>query len=289
MLEYVVHGLLLGSLYALTSVGLVLLFGVTKVINLAHGEIYLIGGYAAYTISSILNPYLALLSSPLVGFLTGMVVVKSLYSPVERLKIPEADKHMLFIVSTFGLSIFLQNLILLIWGSFPLRAALFLSGTLNVIGITMYQQRFLVVVFAIGTIALLFLFLFKTKAGLALRALSQDVQTTKAMGVKTDRLYALNSGIAMSLAALGGALVSPIFWLSPTAGVELTEKLFAIVILGGMGSVRGALVASLILGLVESISVFLFGQQWSLVVFFLAMSAVLLIRPTGIFGEERLV
>lgn len=289
MLEYVVHGLLLGCLYALTSVGLVLLFGVTKVINFAHGEIYLVGGYAAYSVSTIINPYLALLVSPLVGFLLGIVIVKSLYSPVERLKMAEADKHMLFIVSTFGLSILLQNLILLGWGPFPVRARLFLAETVTVLGITMYQQRFLVVIFAVAAIALLILFLFRTKAGLALRALSQDVETTRAMGVKTDRLYALNAGIALGLAALGGALVSPIFWLSPTAGVELTEKLFAIVILGGMGSVRGALAASLILGVVESMTVFLFGGQWSLVVFFVVMSVVLVIRPTGIFGEERLV
>lgn len=289
MLEYVVHGLLLGCLYALTSVGLVLLFGVTKVINMAHGEIYLVGGYAAYTISTIIDPYVALLASPFIGFLIGIIVVKLLYSPVEHLKIPEADKHMLFIVSTFGLSIFLQNMMLLTWGPFPVRARLFLAETITILGITMYEQRFLVVVFAIAAIALLILFLFRTKAGLALRALSQDVETTRAMGVKTEKLYALNTGIALSLAALGGAIVSPIFWLSPTAGVELTEKLFAIVIFGGMGSVRGALVASLTLGLVESMTVFLLGQQWSLVVFFLVMSVVLVIRPTGIFGEERLV
>jgi len=289
MIEYVVHGLLLGSLYALTSVGLVLLFGVTKVINMAHGEMYLLGGYAAYTISSFSSPYLGLFTSPFIGFLTGMVIARTLYFPVERLRIPEADKHMLFIVATFGLSTLLQNLMLLIWGAFPVRAELFLSGTVNIFGITMYQQRFLLVALAIVTIAVLFIFLFRTKAGLALRALSQDVETTKAMGVKTDRLYALNCGIAMSLAALGGAVVSPIFWLAPSAGVELTGKLFAIVILGGMGSVWGALLSSLILGVVESTSVFFLGQQWSLVVFFLAMSIVLLIRPTGIFGEERLV
>lgn len=289
MIEYIIHGLLIGSLYAVLSVGLTLLFGIMKVINSAHGEIYLIGGYIAYAALAVVNPYLALPVSLFVGFLTGLAMVKLMYFPVERLKIPEADKHMIFIVSTFGLSIFLQNVILLIWGPMPVRAQPFLTETISFAGISIYQQRLFILVVTVCVMIALFLILFKTKAGLALRALSQDVETAKSMGVKVAKFYTLNCGLATMLAALGGAIASPIFFLAPAAGIKVTFKAFAIVVLGGMGSVWGALLGSLILGVAESLSVLLLGEQWALVIFFVSMIVTLLIRPTGIFGEERLV
>lgn len=296
MTEYLeiqaLNGLVLGVIYAVIACGLTVIFSILKIVNFAHGEIYMMGGYFAYFAITLAGvpPLPAVLVAMVLSFLLAVLVERTLLTPLYA---PTTERKGDYgILITFGLSIFLRNVALIIFGPFPLRPPSFWPGALIVGDFVMTWDR----VFAAGAgvvilIALVW-FMNRTIWGEALNAVSQSRESAAIVGINERRFYTLAFGVGSALAGGAGALVGPLYSLSPSMGLLPDTQAFAIVILGGMGSVAGSIVAGLLIGLSESMFVALFpdpsrsltyAQAFSLFI----LMVVLLVRPTGLFGRTH--
>lgn len=285
ILEQVLLGLLVGSQYALISVGLALLFGVMRITNVAHGDFVTLGGYLALSIAAYLVPN-SLVAIPLAAatmFLFGALLDRVFLHGLRRQgrRLDESA-----IVLTLGLSILLANGIAAVWGPNFTRTPPLLAGIVELFGLRIARQRLLAGGLAVGLLALLFLFLNRTRYGLAIRALQQSPMTVRALGIDTGHLYMLSFGIAAALAGAAGPLLAPVYWLFPFMGFRYTVKAIVIVVMGGLGSMSGALLGSLILGVAESLAVLLISAQFADAVGLLVMVSILLIRPAGLLSRE---
>ena len=290
ILEFVVVGLVLGGIYALFSVGLTLIFGVLDVINVAHGEFFTLGGYAAFMAVTLLHlpPALGLPLAVMAAGAVGLLVYPVLIGPLQR-RLGKRPAGPLFLVLTLGLSAVMQNSMLAVAGGEYLRVPPLLRGGVDLGFTYVSNQRVIILAAACSTLAALFLFLFLRyhRQGAAIRAVAQNPVSAQAVGIPLTRIFTLTLGLGCGLAGLGGALIAPLFNVYPTVGFSLTLKAFAITILGGMGNVLGALVASFIVSLTEALSVLVIPSEWTNAIAFGLMIAVLLVRPDGIFGRKR--
>ena len=296
MAEYLLiqalNGVAIGIIYAVIAAGLTVIFSILKIVNFAHGEIYMMGGYFGYfaiTLAGI-PPLPAVVAAMLLsGFLSVLVertLLTPLYSPTTERK---GDYGILV---TFGISIFLRNLALIIYGPYPLRPPSFWPGVLIIGGLVMTWDRVFAGAAGIVLLVGLVLFMNRTPWGEALNAVSQSRESAAIVGINDQRFYMLAFGLGGALAGGAGALVGPIYSLSPSMGLIPDTQAFAIVILGGMGSVAGSILAGLLIGISESMFVALFpdpsrsltyAQAFSLLV----LMVVLLVRPTGFFGRTQ--
>ena len=288
ILEFVVVGLVLGGIYALFSVGLTLIFGVLDVINVAHGEFFTLGGYAAFMAVTLLHlpPALGLPLAVVAAGAVGLLVYPALIGPLQR-RLGKRPAGPLFLVLTLGLSAVMQNSMLAVAGGEYLRVPPLLRGGVDLGFTYVSNQRVIILAVACSTLAALFLFLRYHRQGAAIRAVAQNPVSAQAVGIPLTRIFTLTLGLGCGLAGLGGALIAPLFNVYPSVGFSLTLKAFAITILGGMGNVLGALVASFIVSLAEAMSVLVIPSEWSNAIAFGLMIAVLLVRPDGIFGRSR--
>lgn len=286
LLEFVIQGLVLGGLYALFAVGLTLIFGVLDVINVAHGEFFAVGGYLAFAAIVLLHlPAAAGVVAAAAGaFLLGLAVYPLLLAPLRR-RLGGRPRGALYLVLTLGLSTFLQSSLLAIAGGEYLRVPPHLRGIVD-LGVTAVSyQRLLVLATALALLAALFAFLRFHRQGLAVRAVAQNPDAAQAMGINLPRIFTLTVALGVGLAGAGGALMAPLFNVYPAVGFPLTIKAFAITILGGMGNLAGALIASFIISLAEALSVMVIPSQWQNVIVFAVMILVLLLRPQGLLGR----
>jgi branched-chain amino acid transport system permease protein len=286
LLEFLIQGLVLGGLYALFAVGLSLIFGVLDVINVAHGEFFAIGGYLAFAAVVLLHlpGALGVLGAAVGTFLLGLAVYPLLIAPLKR-RLGGRPPGPLYLVLTLGLSTFLQSSLLAIAGGDYLRVPPQVSGILD-LGVTaVSHQRLLVLGVAAALLTALFAFLRWHPQGLAVRAVSLNPDAAQAMGINLPRIFALTLALGVSLAGVGGALMAPLFNVYPAVGFPLTIKAFAITILGGLGNPAGALVASFLVSVAESLSVMVIPSQWQSLIAFAVMIVMLLIRPRGLFGR----
>ena len=288
ILEFVVVGLVLGGIYALFSVGLTLIFGVLDVINVAHGEFFTLGGYAAFMAVTLLHlpPALGLPLAVMAAGAVGLLVYPVLIGPLQR-RLGKRPAGPLFLVLTLGLSAVMQNSMLAVAGGEYLRVPPLLRGGVDLGFTYVSNQRVIILAAACSTLAALFLFLRYHRQGAAIRAVAQNPVSAQAVGIPLTRIFTLTLGLGCGLAGLGGALIAPLFNVYPTVGFSLTLQAFAITILGGMGNVLGALVASFIVSLTEALSVLMIPSEWTNAIAFGLMIAVLLVRPDGIFGRKR--
>lgn len=287
--EQLMTGVLLGSQYALISIGLALLFGVMRVTNVAHGDLMTLGGYIALAImvNWVPNQIAAILGTVLTMFMLGMLLDRSLFKRLrDRGQHAEGALDTSAIVLTLGLSIAISNGILAIWGPNYTRVQPLATGTVDVLGLLITKQRLLAGGIAVLVIAALFLFLRMAKLGLAIRAVSQNSATVRSLGINPDRIYMVTAGIAAALAGVAGVLLAPDFWLSPFMGFRFTVKAIVIVVMGGLGSVTGALIGSLVLGIAESLAVLTISSQFADTAGLLIMMLILLIRPAGLLGRQ---
>ena len=277
--QVVVSGLLAGSLYALVALGLALIFGVMRVINIAHGTLLMLGSYATYWWFTYLgwNPYLSLPVSMGLLFLAGMLLQRVLVHWV--VDAPELSSLLL----TFGISISLVNLAQLAWTS-DLRSVEFLTGSYLLGPVAFSKSRLVGFAFALAITVLAFLFLGRTKLGKAIRATAQSREVAMVCGINVGRIHLLTFGVASALAAAGGSLVSVIVAIQPEMGQVWTFKSFLVIVLGGAGNYPGALLGGLLLGLVEQLSSLYLTTQVSEAIAYLLLVVVLLIRPTGLLG-----
>jgi len=283
--EFAIQGIVLGGLYALFAVGLTLIFGVLDVINVAHGEFFAIGGYLAFAAIVVLHwPGAAGVAGAAVGtFVLGLGVYPLLLAPLKR-RLGARPRGPLYLVLTLGLSTFLQSSLLAAAGGDYLRVPPYAGGVLDLSFTAVSHQRLLVLVVSIVLLGGLFLFLRFHREGLAVRAVAQNPDAAQAMGINLPRVFALTLALGVGLAGAGGALMAPLFNVYPTVGFPLTIKAFAITILGGMGNLAGALVASFLISLAEAFSVMLIPSEWQNAIAFAVMIVMLLLRPSGLLG-----
>jgi branched-chain amino acid transport system permease protein len=290
LLIQALNGLVIGVIYAVIAAGLTVIFSILKIVNFAHGEVYMMGGYFAYFAIALVGvpPLLAVLVAMAIAFLMSVAVERTLLTPLYS---PTTERKGDYgILITFGISIFLRNLALIIYGPYPLRPPSFWPGVLEIGSLIMTWDRVFAAGAGIAMLAALLWFMNRTIWGEALNAVSQSRESAAIVGINDQRFYMLAFGLGGALAGGAGALVGPIYSLSPSMGLIPDTQAFAIVILGGMGSVSGSIIAGLLIGLCESMFVAVFpdpsrsltyAQAFSLLV----LMVVLLVRPTGLFGR----
>jgi branched-chain amino acid transport system permease protein len=282
LLVILVSGLLVGGIYAFVAVGLNLVFGVIRVVNFAHGEFVMLGMYGAYLASEVwgINPYVSswLLVAP-AGFLLGVLIQRFI---VQRL----LEEHLMQMFATFGLIIVFQNAILSATRGEPKTVRTAVSGaTFDVLGVAVSVPRFIVLVAAALLSLALVVFLRRTLAGTAMRAVAQDRRTASLMGINVHRVYLLTFGLSAALAALAGGLLSPVYTATPQIGFNFVLPAFAVVVLGGLGSVTGSLVGGILVGVVEALSGYYLDPSLKQAIWFSLFVVALVVRPAGLFGQ----
>lgn len=284
--EQILIGMILGTQYALISVGLALLYGALRVTNVAHGDLVTLGGYIALSFTTLLipSPLLAIPVAMAAVFIVGVLLDRLLLRTLRR---QERMVNESVIVLTLGLSILLSNAILALYGPDYTRPEGLLSGSSQVFGLRVGNQRLLTSAIAVFLLIALFIFLKRSKLGLAIRAISQDPMTTRALGINANRIYMLTFGIAGALAGAAGTLIAPVYWLFPSMGFNYTVKGIVIIIMGGMGNMLGALLGSLLLGVTEALAILFLPSQFKDAIGLLIMVSVLLIRPQGLLGQKE--
>ena len=277
--QVVISGLLAGALYSMVALGLALIFGVMRVINVAHGTILMLGAYTTFWWFQLLgiNPYLSLLLSMPLMFLLGVFLQRSMVHRV--VDAPELSSLLL----TFGISIALVNVTQYAFSS-DVRSVEFLTGSFLVGTLALSKSRLISFAFAVGLTLFAFWFLQKTKLGKAIRATSQSREVAMVCGVNVQRIHLYAFGMASALAAAGGSLVAVIVAIQPEMGQVYTFKSFLVIVLGGAGNYPGALLGGMLLGLVEQLSSLFLTTQVSEAVAYVLLVLVLLLRPTGLFG-----
>jgi branched-chain amino acid transport system permease protein len=279
----ITNGLVIGIIYALTALGVSLVVGIMNVINFAHGEFYILAGYFSFLFAHTLglDPMVAMVLSVGAVFVFGVVVEYTLIRPTY-------GDELYSLILTFILSIVLQSAYLLIFGPYPNKPPNWVKGATDVFGLFMYGNQRLAALFAgIAVIALFFAMLKLTWFGRMIRAASQDREMAELNGINTRRLNMLSFGLGCALAAAAGVILSPVFPVTPTAGVPVALTAFVCVVLGGMGSMWGCVAGGLILGLVENLGAAYVSSGYKHVFMFVILILVLLVRPSGLFGRSE--
>jgi branched-chain amino acid transport system permease protein len=275
--QVVISGLLAGSIYAMVALGLGLIFGVMRVLNVAHGPLMMLGAYTTFWLFQRfgLNPYLSILLSMPLLFLVGLALQRFLVRRV--VDAPELSSLLL----TFGVSIALVNVAQLAFTS-DLRSVEYLTGSFLVGPFALSKPRLAACAFAIVITMASFVFLRATRLGKAIRAVSQSREVAQVCGIDVQRIHLLAFGLGSALAAAGGSLVAVMVAIQPEMGQVYTFKSFLVIVLGGAGNYPGALLGGLLLGLVEQLSSLFLTAQVNEAVAYVLLVLVLLIRPTGL-------
>lgn len=281
LLQHLANGLLISGIYALVAVGFTLIFGVLGVINFAHGEFYMLGAFIIFFFAGQMgiSYYWSIPLSILASLMVGILVERTSIRPL----LEKSFESM--VICTFAVSMILMNGALLTWGAEPRIIQSPLSGPVSLLEIAFTYQRLLVLIVAIAISIALHLFLQRTKPGKAIRAAAQNKEACLAVGIDIAQISRLTFGLGIGLCGLAGALVAPVYSVFPTMGQIAMFKIFAIVILGGLGNVKGALLAALILGLGESLIAGYVSATLKDGLAFLVMLFILLLRPEGLFGK----
>lgn len=275
-------GLLIGGIYALMGVGMALIFGVMRVINFAHGEFVGIGMYAAIVLFNYVNldPYLSLLVVLPLGFLLGVLLEKLVLS---RLVDVPGDSTLL---ATLGLGLVLSNVLFLIFGAEPQSIYIrYATRSFTLGGVRLPIAQLLAGGVTLAVIVGLWLILNRTEVGRAIRATAQNRLGAELVGVNTHRMHSLVFGIGVALAMAAGVILSPLLFATPSIGHTYTLKAFVVIVLGGMGSIPGAIGGGLILGLVEFMGASYLSSGYRDAYGLVAFLLVLLLRPQGLFGR----
>ncbi len=284
ILQLLVNGILHGGIYALISIGLTMIWGVMQIVNFAHGEFLMLGMYGSFWVFALygVDPYLALLLIAPGLFLLGVITQRTVISPI--LDAPHAAQ----IFATVGLSIVLQNLALFAWKGDYRNIRLETSiSNIKFQGLVVSFPRLMAFLITLGMVIALFLFLKKTYLGKALRATADNKRSAQLMGINVNRLYYLALGIGTACVGVAGGILMPMYSVFPTVGAYFSLTAFVVVVLGGMGSMAGAFVGGLIIGVVEAFSGFFLAPALKEVVYFLVFVLILVFKPSGLMGKAK--
>jgi len=272
-----------GSTYAIVALGLTLVMGILNIPNFAHGHLYMLGGYITYFFINNLGVgyWGSLLLSMIVLGFVGVFMERMIYRPLND------QPHINAFIAAIGALLFLESLALVVWGPQGIRIPNPHPQIFNVFGIIMDAQRLLVIGGAVVLIVLLHLFLKKTTTGTTIEAVTQNREGAMLTGINVNRVSSMTFFISSATAAVAASFLSPIFILSPAMGAILGMKAFIIVILGGMGSIPGAIIGGYLLGLIESLGGGYVSAEYKDVFAFGALILILSIKPTGLFGKQE--
>jgi len=277
-------GLINGAFYAMLSLGLAVIFGLLNIINFTHGAQYMLGAFCAYFLLQLggVGYWWSLLIAPLAVGITGMVIERTMLSRLYKLD------HLYGLLLTFGLALILQGLFTNYYGSsgLPYRIPDELAGSFNLGFMFLPKYRAWVVVGSLIVCLATWFVIERTKLGSYLRAATENPALVQAFGINVPRMVTLTYGFGVALAALAGVMAAPIYQVNPQMGANLIIVVFAVVVIGGMGSILGAILTGFGLGVVEGLTK-VFYPEASNTVIFVVMVIVLLIKPAGLFGKEK--
>lgn len=278
----VINGLSIGVAVVLMALGLTIIFGLLDVINMAHGEFYAIGAYVGLALLGAGLPFWwALGLTPILMAALGYVTERGLVQRVFHHK----DRHTLTLLLTFGVGVVLEDLLKIIFGANPLRMEAPISGATEVMGLFFPNYRLFLMLAGGLVIAGVWVVVFRTPLGAVVRAAAYDRHMTASLGVPVQRVYAGTFAFGVALAGLSGVLLAPVYSVFPTMGRDFVFMAFSVVIIGGMGSIKGAVIAGLVLTQIQSISSLYISPVWSDPLLFGIMVLVLMWRPQGLFGK----
>lgn len=282
MLAAIINGLIIGSSYVLIASGLTLIFGILDVTNLAHGEVYMLGAFVGFTVSTMIGVdfWLAMIIAMIVTGLLGIVIEKLFFKPLRE------QPHIYAMIVSIALSTLLSNIAMLIWGSEPrILETPMANQVLRFAGTAITVQRLIIVIVGAVLIIALNLFIEKTTIGKTMRATAQDRDATALMGININKVFSITFALGCALAAAAGTLIAPVFQVFPTMGATSFVKGFTVVILGGLGNILGAVYAGLLLGIVESVGAVFISTSYKDAFSFIILILFLLFRPNGIMGR----
>ena len=281
MLEILIVGAVSSAIYAMLAVGFTLIFGVARILNLAHGSFYALGAYGAYFFTAHMKlPLLpaALLAVAVVAVF-GIVVERVLIRPMRK-------SQLAVLMITLAVALVIEQALFLTFGSEYRNVPAFVDTKFTIGGVAVGGARLLALGVGVVLIAVLWLFIQRTRLGSAILAISQDPVAAQYMGIPSDRIFAVVMGISAALAAAAGVLAGPFLTVQPTMWLLPIVKAFAIVVVGGLGSIPGSILAALMLGYAETIVAYLISTSWTEIVSVLATLLMLVFRPAGIFGRR---
>jgi branched-chain amino acid transport system permease protein len=281
LLPQLLHGLVFGAALGLLALGLTVIFGLLGVMNFAHGELYMLGAYAGITVIGVVHSFwVALIAAPIligvVAALTEMTTLRPLYR----------REPLYGLILTFGLALVFREGARQIWGGDMRRVLPPFTGSTPLLGMTYPNYRLFLLGASSVILVTIWLFFTRTRAGIVVRAAVQDAEMLDGLGVDVQRVFTLTFAASGALAALAGLLLAPVFTVYPQMGVEMILLAFIVVILGGMGSMGGSVVAAFVIGIAQSLFSLWMNPQRVAIAIFGIMIVVLIVRPRGFFGRE---
>jgi len=280
---FFLHGLAYAGLLFLVSAGLTLVFGMMNVLNFAHAAMYMLGAYFSYTLLQATDQFwLSLMICPILLFVVGALIERFLLRRVH------AFGHVHELLLTFGLAYIITEVVKWVWGNFPLAVNIggFLGDTVEIVGITYPVYRIFIFVCAVFVGTLMALILYKTRLGIILRAAVNDSEMVNALGFNVPLVFMGVFAFGAALSGFAGVIAGPLLSTYPGMAHEILIDAFVVIVVGGFGSLGGAVIASLIIGELQSFGVLLF-PKLSLALVYLLMAAVLIVKPSGLFGEKQ--
>ncbi|BDG35753.1 branched-chain amino acid ABC transporter permease [Saccharococcus caldoxylosilyticus] len=282
LIQQLLNGLTVGSVYSLVALGLTLVYGILHIPNFAHGALYMMGGYVTLTMMNQAGlPYwLAILISMIAIGLLGVLMERLVFYPLRDAP-PLHDK-----IAAIGILLFLEAFAQFVWGADYQTMSTPYGNVVTVLGLTLTMQRVLIIVSTIVIMILLYFFLKKTFIGASIIAMSQNREGANLVGINTNKVAMMTFMISGSLAALAASLASPINLVFPGMGHLVILKAFVIIILGGMGSIPGAIIGGYILGFSESLGATYISNDYKDIIAFVILVIILTVKPTGLFAKE---
>ena len=285
LMQSILSGILIGGVYALIGIGLTLIFGVMRVINFAQGELVMVGMYTTFWLFVLLgvDPFLSVVLTMPALFVLGALLQRSLINRVLD-ALPQNQ-----ILLTIGIGLVLSNTAMLVFTSdYRILSTSYSSSSVRLFGLPLSTPLLYCFLITAVITAVLYWFLVKTDIGHAIRATAQDREAAQLMGVNVRTMGVLAFGLGAALAGAAGALVSPTYYIYPQVGGAFTLKAFVVVVLGGMGSIIGATLGGVLIGVAESVSGTYIGSGWKDVCVYVIFLLVLLLKPSGLLGKSRM-
>lgn len=281
--DIVLNSLVLGGVFLIVAIGLNIIYGLSRVMNLAHGSLYAIGAYAGYTlVASGVNFFLALIIAPVLVGLLGLLLERSVIAPMRK-------RSMLYtLILTYGLMFFLDGVIKYIWGNEPrfIELPTFMRQTISILGSHYPVFRLVTLFITAGVMVGLMMFMNKTKVGIILRAASTIPEMVSCMGINMNYVHIGAFVLGCMLAGVAGFIAGPLYTIDPIMGHEMLISSFVVIVIGGLGSLRGAVVAALLIGVVQTLAEF-FITDLAMVIVYMLMAVILALKPRGILGEGK--
>lgn len=276
------NGVSFGLAVILMALGLTIIFGLLDVINMAHGEFYAVGAYTGFVLLGMgLNFWVVVALVPIlmlpIGFLTERYLVRRVFH--------SADRHTLTLLLTLGLSMILMDLLKIVFGPNTVKPPIPVTGGIEILGVFLPSYRMLLIVLGAAVIGAVYILLYRTLVGAIIRAAAFDKDMAASLGVRVSRVYSMTFAAGVALAGLSGILLAPVFSVFPTMGHDFIILAFTVVIVGGMGSIKGAVLAGLLLTQVQAVTSLVVSPVWTDPILFGIMVLVLMVRPQGLFGR----